>query len=52
MLHFFCISEMLLFGDLSRGKALSYHGIAPGWILGDGRNVDPPVDPADIVKHV
>jgi len=35
----------------SRGKALSYHGIAQGSIPNAGRNVGLPVDPADIVMN-
>ena len=31
--------------------ASSYHGIAPGSILGDVKNVGLPVDPADMVMN-
>ena len=45
------ISNSLSTYRWSRGRALSYHAVAPGSIPGVGRDFGLPVDPADIVMN-
>ena len=42
---------MVIGARWSPDRALSYHIISPGSILGDDRNFGLPVDPADIVMN-
>ena len=55
VIYYFIFTIYFIFLKLSfllkQIRVSSYHGIAPGSIPGDGKNVGLPINPADIVMN-